>query len=279
MDKIDKDGGEECDDKTESGKVQNLTWCQGEFWEGGCPHSGMEPEPLTDKHGHVRGWISTNHDGTTTTTDSFGCAHQGCLRYCTPKDNHETNVCTPCDPTATSNTCQYCFTSEEATRSEAPESQLDSYDSSEACTHDNQYPSTESTPDGNTSPRTPCDRALRSSCITNNAKELEESARWYAPCATKGCPCTASFNGQANESCSKKCKLHTPCGTNTHYFPSKIPNENAKRQPHNSANMKSLRTISKENNRRIQLSFESKARNTPKSYRSSFSGPRGHPGT
>ena len=76
------------------GPGHQLTWCQGELWEGGCPHSNMEPEPITDESGQVKGWVSFNHDGTTSTTHLPICKHTKCTRYC-DRDNGST-TCPSC---------------------------------------------------------------------------------------------------------------------------------------------------------------------------------------
>ena len=104
-----------------------------------------------------------------------------------------------------------------------------------------------------------------------------QNMRWYAPCNTQGCPCTASYNGQDNQSCCKACRTHQHCKRNHHYFPSKLPKEDDIRQPISRA--KRLINISKESNRRIQHETDRRMRTTPTSYRSSFSGTRGHPRT
>jgi len=95
-----------------------LTWCQGELWEGGCPHSNMEPEPVTDESGQVKGWVSFNHDGTTSTTPLPICKHTKCTRYC-DKDN-ESTTCPPCAQIEELTECTECKSPDQRVGSTTP---------------------------------------------------------------------------------------------------------------------------------------------------------------
>ena len=74
------------------------------------------------------------------------------------------------------------------------------------------------------------------------------STKWYASCSTPGCPCEASYNGQDNEACGKRCRIHGPCTRNQHYFPRELPEDDAPRQPHshNKSNSKNTRRRTKD---------------------------------
>ena len=76
----------------------------------------------------------------------------------------------------------------------------------------------------------------------------KELTRWYAPCSTLGCPCEASYNGQDNEACGKRCRTHGPCTRNQHYFPRELPGDDDPRQPHsyNKSNSKNTRRRTKD---------------------------------
>jgi len=74
----------------EEGEIQastttsrHLTWCDGEFWEGGCTHSHSPPEPITDNDGITIGRIVWNPDGTHTRIEYEPCEHE-CARYYDP---------------------------------------------------------------------------------------------------------------------------------------------------------------------------------------------------
>ena len=41
----------------------------------------------------------------------------------------------------------------------------------------------------------------------------------YPHCATPGCPCTATFNGQPGQACCRTCRQGTPCAANFHTRP------------------------------------------------------------
>jgi len=97
------------------------------------------------------------------------------------------------------------------------------------------------------------------------------SRKWFAKCKTIGCPCTASYNGQDNEACSKRCKLHQACTHNVHYYPRQEPNQSDPRQP--LPRDESYSTKRKISDRQQQHT----PRQTPKSYRHSYCGTRGEP--
>ena len=92
------------------------------------------------------------------------------------------------------------------------------------------------------------------------------STRWYAPCSTPQCPCTASFNGQEGETCGKRCRTHKPCEHNVHSYPREAPKTGDKRQP---LPLKHVARLTKEEHRRARL--------TPTYYRSSHTGSSAHP--
>ena len=92
------------------------------------------------------------------------------------------------------------------------------------------------------------------------------STRWYAPCATPLCPCTASFNGQEDQACTKSCRTHGPCDHNKHTYPRQDPRKGDPRQP---PTTKHVARMTREEHK--------KARQTPTYYRSSHSGSSAQP--
>jgi len=107
----------------------------------------------------------------------------------------------------------------------------------------------------------PCTSRRSRTLLPNNP-----AVKWYAPCSTPLCPCTASFNGQDNEACGRRCRSHGPCTHNYHTYPRQAPREGDKRQP-----------VTTKHVARMTRDEHKKQRQTPTYYRSSHTGKGAHP--
>ncbi|CAJ1397892.1 unnamed protein product [Effrenium voratum] len=65
-----------------------------------------------------------------------------------------------------------------------------------------------------------CSRACRRQSRKTPATAMPAQGAVFAPCSRSGCPCPASWNGQAGQHCCKRCQGGNPCGVATHMVPS-----------------------------------------------------------
>jgi len=106
-------------------------------------------------------------------------------------------------------------------------------------------------------------------------RSFQNASKWFAKCSTKGCPCTASFDGQDNQACSMACKMGRPCKSNRHYYPARYPRATDKNQPLESRRRMMIRM--REERAIMAKQARTPQRTTPRSYHASYCGSRGDP--